>query len=438
MKTFTYSNTFDTADSLQGATATNSGSAGVADSAYDADSNKEWIFSSSGVTNSTGKLELNADLETGNRVTDFTFSGTVDFIGDVGGVDNQFTDGVSFSLGNPSTLGAAAEYGLSTGLSVMVSPYQDKIAIFWNGVEIGSIPATGLEPLGAATFSVSVGSSGNVTASFGNNVVNATIPSGQWTSTDQSGWDFVVAGRSGANTAEGYIDDMTVNANIVCFLAGTRIATPGGLRAVESLQPGDLVHTLDHGAQPLLWVGARKVPAFGRLAPIEFAPGIFGADSPLCLSRGHCLFVQDAGTDALFGPGGVLVRAGHLTGLPGVAKRSGGTARFHHLALARHELVLAEERWVESLLPGPQARNAQDAAELEQLFPSLTRGLAPYPAARHILRRAEVKRWLKWQAARGGLRQSPPGRLLQPSTRMRALAGSCGLSSVTTASHSCS
>lgn len=409
MKTFTYSNSFDEADSLKGATVTNSGSAGVADSAFDADTDKEWIFSSSGVVNSSGTLELNADLDTGNRVTDFTFSSTVDFIGDTGGVDNEYTDGISFSLGDPTTLGAAAEYGLGEGLSVIVSPYQDTIAIFWNGVEIGSIPALGLEPLVPASFSIAVDTNGNVTASFGSSIVTATIPGDEWTTTDQSGWDFVVAGRSGQNTAESYIDDMTVNANIVCFLAGTRIATPTGPRPVETLHPGDLVLTRDHGAQALVWAGARKVPAFGRLAPIEFSDGALGlAGAPLCLSRSHCLLIEDAGTDALFGPGGVLIRASHLLGLPGVAKRSGGTASFYHLAFARHELVQAEGRWAESLLPGPQALRALEGADVQALFSDAHASQTPYPPARRVLRRAEVTRWLKWHAAHGSLPRATP------------------------------
>lgn len=439
MKTFTYSNSFDDpADRLHGATATNTGSAGVADSAYDGDSNAEWIFSSSGVVNSAGSLQLNADLETGNRVTDFTFSGTVDFIGDTGGVNNQYTDGISFSLGDPTSLGAAAEYGLTEGLAVSISPYHDSISILWNGVQINAITVTGMESFTSQSFSVSVDAGGTVSVSYAGRSLTATIPADAWASTDQSGWDFVVAGRSGVNTAEGYIDDMTVNANIVCFLAGTMIDTPSGPRPVESLRVGALVETRDHGAQPLVWVGARQVPAFGRLAPLELAAGFLGLPAPLRLSRQHCLFVQDAATAALFGPAGVLVRAAHLCGLPGVRKLSGGTARYHHLALARHEILFAQGSPCESLLPGPYQLRGPQAAGLLAAFPALGRGEAAYPAARRVLRRAEVNRWLKWHAARGGVPSAAPDPLPQPSMRIRALAGSCGLSSVTTASHSCS
>lgn len=43
------------------------------------------------------------------------------------------------------------------------------------------------------------------------------------------------------------------NSAVVCFAAGTLIDTPQGLRPVEDLRAGDLITTLDHGAQPLGW-----------------------------------------------------------------------------------------------------------------------------------------------------------------------------------------
>lgn len=397
MKTFTYSNTFDDAGNpLHGATAVNSGSAGVADSGQDADANNEWIFSSPGVGNSSGTLQLNADLVGRDRVTDFTFSGTVDFIGEAGGIGNGYSEGISFSLGNPATMAATVENGLATGLSVMVSPYRDTIAIFWNGAQIGATTVTGIEPLVPQSFSISVDTNGHVTASFGTSSAAATIPGGAWTTTDQTGWDFVFAGRSGTNTAEGYIDDMSVNANIVCFLAGTAVMTPQGPTSVELLRSGDLVETLDHGAQPLLWAGTRRVPAFGRLAPIEFAPGLLGNRNALALSRQHCLFFDCPEVRAHFDPRGVLVRAAHLLGLPGVSRRTGGTAAYHHIAFARHEIVLAEGVPCESLLPAP--RQLREHPGLDAVFPGLKVGVAPYPAARRVLRRSEVKHWRKWLA----------------------------------------
>ncbi|WP_305884600.1 Hint domain-containing protein, partial [Limimaricola litoreus] len=45
---------------------------------------------------------------------------------------------------------------------------------------------------------------------------------------------------------------------VICFTAGTRIATPFGPRRAEDLAVGDLVLTRDHGPQPLRWTGSRR------------------------------------------------------------------------------------------------------------------------------------------------------------------------------------
>ena len=46
---------------------------------------------------------------------------------------------------------------------------------------------------------------------------------------------------------------------VICFTPGTRIVTPGGLRAVETLCEGDYVLTKDSGAQEIQWIGRRRM-----------------------------------------------------------------------------------------------------------------------------------------------------------------------------------
>ena len=46
-----------------------------------------------------------------------------------------------------------------------------------------------------------------------------------------------------------------------CYAPGTMIDTPDGPRAVETLQVGDLVMTLDHGPQSIRWVRSGEVPS---------------------------------------------------------------------------------------------------------------------------------------------------------------------------------
>ena len=75
------------------------------------------------------------------------------------------------------------------------------------------------------------------------------------------------------------------NTHVVCFAAGTRIDTPGGPRPVEEIGPGDLVLTLDHGAQPVRWARAKPVPLDNRMrdkrnAPVRIRRGALGAGMP--------------------------------------------------------------------------------------------------------------------------------------------------------------
>ncbi|WP_343035140.1 Hint domain-containing protein [Parasulfitobacter algicola] len=63
-------------------------------------------------------------------------------------------------------------------------------------------------------------------------------------------------------TSEGNIrDNSRPYAQFACFTLRMMIATPQGNRRIETLTPGDLVTTRDHGDQPVRWIGQRTVPA---------------------------------------------------------------------------------------------------------------------------------------------------------------------------------
>ena len=136
---------------------------------------------------------------------------------------------------------------------------------------------------------------------------------------------------------------------VPCFVAGTAIATPGGPVPVEALRPGDLVETLDHGAQPLLWAGGH---AFGpealrtrrHLCPVRIAAGVLGNAVALSLSPQHS--VVHAAT-------GGLIRARHLAEFgAGAVRVQAGCRRvaYRHLLFARHEIVFASGAACESSL----------------------------------------------------------------------------------------
>ncbi|KPP86842.1 MAG: Hint domain [Rhodobacteraceae bacterium HLUCCA08] len=142
------------------------------------------------------------------------------------------------------------------------------------------------------------------------------------------------------------------DAFIACFAAGTRIETPHGPRDVDRLMAGDLLMTVDHGAQPILWIGATRAAARGCGAIVRIARGALGWEQPargLKVSLQHRVMLP-AGRDG----DEVLLRALALTTLPGVSRiEDGRDVTYVHFLLPRHSLVLSEGLATESLLPGP-------------------------------------------------------------------------------------
>lgn len=181
---------------------------------------------------------------------------------------------------------------------------------------------------------------------------------------------------------------------VTCFGMGTMIDTASGPRAVETLRPGDLVLSRDHGPQPLRWLGrahvaADRLEARPNLRPILIRAGALGSGSPardLVVSPQHRMLIRSRIAHRLFENGEILVAAKHLVGLPGieVTVPAGGVTYFH-LLFDRHEIVMSDGAWSESLFTGPQALDSiSDAArrEILALFPELAAGRVPQPARR--------------------------------------------------------
>lgn len=208
-------------------------------------------------------------------------------------------------------------------------------------------------------------------------------------------------------------------AGVTCFAAGTLIGTPAGARVVESLRTGDPVLTRDHGAQTIRWQGGAHVSKEGletrpNLRPILIRAGALGAGSPgsdLVVSPQHRILVRSRIAHRLFEQAEILIAAKHLAGLPGIeviAPSQGVT--YHHLLFDRHEIVLSNGAWSESLYAGAQALTSfSDAAhrEIMALFPELGRGQTP-PPARRLLTGREAR-----ELARRQLRNIGKHRLVE-------------------------
>ncbi len=142
---------------------------------------------------------------------------------------------------------------------------------------------------------------------------------------------------SGANIITPYD---SANNNPMCFLEGTLISTPHGLRLVETLQPGDLVLTAAGAAEPVRWMGVRKMAA--RFAdklrgyPVRISAGALSQGIPtrdLLLSPEHAVLID-----------GVLINAGALVNGASITRETVMPEFFtyYHVELSSHALVLAE------------------------------------------------------------------------------------------------
>jgi hypothetical protein len=181
-----------------------------------------------------------------------------------------------------------------------------------------------------------------------------------------------------------------------CFAAGTPILTPDGEVPVECLVPGDIVVTLDHGPQRVIWAGQRKVSGLGRHAPIRFAAGAIGNSVPLEVSPQHRMLIRGWRAELLFGEPEVLAAACHLVDGDRISRAPRDSVTYVHLMFDRHEIVHAAGVPSESFNPGADIlrENRTMRAELAELFPDLSDRLPEgplLPPSRPLTRGAEAR-----------------------------------------------
>ena len=178
-----------------------------------------------------------------------------------------------------------------------------------------------------------------------------------------------------------------------CFTTGTLIDTASGPRRIETLIPGDMIRTADHGLQPLRWIGQRRVPARGALAPVRIAAGALGNQRALLVSPQHRMLLQGWQAELHFGVPQVLVAALHLVNDSTIRRQPQDSVTYVHLAFDRHEVIFAEGCPSESLHLGAEALRSLGPAvkqELQRIFPELAgRGTGQRHAARTCLRQWE-------------------------------------------------
>jgi hypothetical protein len=159
---------------------------------------------------------------------------------------------------------------------------------------------------------------------------------------------------------------------VSCFLERTRIATPEGERAVETLAIGDLILTADGRSAGVRWIGRRTLRADGengyRFAdpliylPIRIKAGALGENLPrrdLLVSMDHAVLID-----------GLLVQAGALVNGVSVLRetRLPESFTYYHIELADHALVLAEGVPAETFVDNVTRMGFDNWAEHEALY----------------------------------------------------------------------
>jgi hypothetical protein len=170
-----------------------------------------------------------------------------------------------------------------------------------------------------------------VTTSFGGGIILQAGFNGQHVFLD---YDGTYGGEP--NSSGGQNIDITLKDLVVCFVAGTKIRTPEGEKAIEELQIGDLISTAN-GVKALKFV-CQNTRSFNELLatgknPIRVAAGIFGATADLLMSPSHAINLV-----------GNLIEAGALIDHASVERVTEWNATeltYFNLELDQHELIWA-------------------------------------------------------------------------------------------------
>jgi hypothetical protein len=156
-----------------------------------------------------------------------------------------------------------------------------------------------------------------------------------------------------------------VTSSVVCFMPGTRIATPAGEREIETLAVGGAVSLADGGVGTIRWIGRQTVSTrFAdplRVLPIRISAGALGEGLPvrdLLVSPCHAVRLD-----------GVLVQAGALVDGVGIYREAEVPEVFiyYHVELSGHELLLAEGVPAESFVDNIDRMNFDNWDEHQAL-----------------------------------------------------------------------
>ncbi|WP_324752984.1 Hint domain-containing protein [Roseovarius sp. Pro17] len=178
-----------------------------------------------------------------------------------------------------------------------------------------------------------------------------------------------------------------------CFVAGTLIETADGKKAVETLEPGEII--IGYGGEQLILTKVLRSSLFIRdlvnnpnLRPVRIMAGSLGNGLPerdLLVSRQHRMLVQSRIAERMFDTSEVLISAIKLTGMAGIFVDESITAvEYVHVLFEQHEIIYAEGAPTESLFTGPEALKGislEAREEILSIFPEIAElDYSPEPA----------------------------------------------------------
>lgn len=259
-------------------------------------------------------------------------SGGPGIISSIGSQFTQFTN-INFDAG--ATWSAEGNIaGLATGQSITGFALPDTIILDgFTETSYSYVAGTGLELIGTGTNAATI----DITGSF---------------STPSFTVENIAAGTE----------------ILLCYLRGTRIATPAGDIAIEDLNIGDPVITRFNGYRKIKWIGrqsfgGRFVARNPKQVPVKIGQGALGPDMPrrdLYVSPGHSMLL-----------GGILVLAETLiNGVTITQDWDEADIHYYQLEFDTHDCVLAEGAWSESFADGPDMRGMfHNLTEFYDAFP---------------------------------------------------------------------
>nr|WP_294511175.1 Hint domain-containing protein [uncultured Rhodopila sp.] len=158
-----------------------------------------------------------------------------------------------------------------------------------------------------------------------------------------------------------------------CYKEGTRIRTPGGEVAIETIMPGDKITVILDGREvvdTVRWVGRTGIDLSRHArvecaAPIRIRAGAIAEGRPardLFVSPEHCLVIGGRCV-----PAKKLVNGGSI-----VSERDHAPFTYYHLELDNHRILLAENTPAESYLDTGNRDYFDNSDEPRQLFPVMS------------------------------------------------------------------